>query len=400
MVDSITHAEPVVPRHQRRDMAGSKIDIVGAGPAGLAAAIVFARGGRKVTVHDRRASPGDRFHNDFQGLENWTGTQNILTELKSAGIASDFESHAVHKGTAFDDQGTAYTVESEEPIFYLVRRGRERGSLDQALASQAADLGVEVRFRDRVEDIEAPAVLAFGPRTADVIAVGYTFETDDQDGCWICFNDELAPLGYAYLLIANGRGTVANCMFTGFKNQRHHLERTVEFFKRKIGLIMLRSKPFGGYGNFRLPTTAVQGGKLVVGEQAGFQDSLAGFGMTYAFRSGIIAAQSILEKDANYAESWKEALLPLVRASIANRYLFNLAGVRGRRWVLANRICRGDVRLALRRLYRRWWAARLIYPLALQRYREPLRDKSCDHVDCSCIWCEHGLMPEEAHAHG
>jgi len=26
MVDSITHAEPVMPRHQRRDMAGSKID--------------------------------------------------------------------------------------------------------------------------------------------------------------------------------------------------------------------------------------------------------------------------------------------------------------------------------------------------------------------------------------
>ena len=62
-------------------------------------------------------------------------------------------------------------------------------------------------------------MLATGPRRADAIAVGYLFDTNLPDGNWVVFDDRLAPLGYAYLLIHHGRGTLASCMFTGFKRQ-------------------------------------------------------------------------------------------------------------------------------------------------------------------------------------
>ena len=48
--------------------------------------------------------------------------------------------------------------------------------------------------------------------------------------------------------------------------------------------------PLVGSPNFQLPRTAFQGGHSVVGEQAGSQDALAGFGMRYAIRSGLLAA--------------------------------------------------------------------------------------------------------------
>ncbi len=378
------------------DRAGGRVHadvpvaIIGAGPAGLACAIVLARAGRRVVVYDRRPVPGGRFHGDFQGLENWTSRVGILAELAASGIEPDFPHVPVTQRVAFDAEARSYPVRSAAPLYYLVRRGSGPDSLDRALAEQALAAGVDLRLGVQVEAPRPPAVLAIGPRRADAIAVGYVFETDMADGNFICFSEELAPKGYAYLLVAGGRGTVASCMFTGFKNHREHLSRTVAFFRRHAGLAMRNPRPFGGYGNFRMPRTAVQGGRPVIGEQAGFQDSLAGFGMTYALRSGILAARSIIE-GVSYTKLWRHHLLPLLRTSIANRYIFNLLGDRGRAFAVASRIATADARDALYRLYHPWWLSRLIYPLARWRYRAPLRDPSCDHVHCGCVWCEHGL---------
>jgi len=154
-----------------------------------------ARVGRRLVVHDRRARPGGRFHNDFQGLENWSAQSNILEELNRAGIQATFDRLPMREGAAFDAWGAAYHIRSKEPLYYLVRRGDEPGSVDQGLATQARQLGVEIRFDEKIEERGGPSVLAIGPRTADVIAVGYLYETDMADGNWICFNDALAPLG-------------------------------------------------------------------------------------------------------------------------------------------------------------------------------------------------------------
>lgn len=362
------------------------VTVVGAGPAGLACAIALARAGRKVVVREWHQQVGARFHGDFQGLENWSDEQDVLDELRAAGVEIAFEYHAGFAGTAFDASHNRYDVRSERPLYYLVRRGRDSGTLDSGLLNQAIAAGVEVRRTDRVEAITGPAVLAAGPRRADAIAVGYLFDTEMPDGDWVAFDDRLAPLGYAYLLVHRGRGTVASCMFTGFKRQAEHVERTIAFFREHAGLDMRSPRPFGGFANFRLPRTAVQGGHPVVGEQAGFQDALAGFGMRYALRSGLLAARSILE-GADYAALWRREPLPLLRTGIVNRFIFNSIGAGGRKLALS-RLGRGDAGPALRRLYQPSMLGHLLFPLARLRYLAPLRDSSCDHTDCRCVWCQ------------
>lgn len=367
--------------------ADGPVTVVGAGPAGLVCAIVLARAGRPVVVREWHDTVGRRFHGDFQGLENWSDERDVLDELRAAGIAATFDCHPIHESTAFDAWGEAYPVRGERPLYYLVRRGSDDGSLDRALLDQALAAGAEVRFADRVDQIGEPGILAIGPRTADAIAAGYVFETDGPDGSWAVFDNKLAPLGYAYLLIHDGHGTVASCMFTDFKRQNEHVERTVAFFAEKTGLEMRDPRRFGGFANFRLPRTAVQGGHLVIGEQAGFQDALAGFGMRYALRSGVLAARSLIEGQ-DYTRLWRRELLPLLRTGTANRFFFNTVGERGWRWALRG-LSRSDTEAKLRRLYQPSALTRLIYPFAHWRFRAPLRDPSCNHFECGCVWCQH-----------
>lgn len=363
--------------------------IAGAGPAGLACAIVLARAGRRVILREWHETVGSRFHGDFQGLENWSADQDVLDELRAAGIEASFDCHPVHDGIAFDAWGRDYPIHGDRPLYYLTRRGGDDGCLEAGLLKQAVAAGVEVRFGDRVRNTKGCTVLAIGPRTADAIAVGFVFETNRPDGNWIAFNDRLAPLGYAYLLIRGGQGTVASCMFTGFKQQAEFVARTVAFFREKAMLEMNNPRPFGGYANFRLPRTAVQGGHPVIGEQAGFQDALAGFGMRYALRSGILAARSLLE-GTDYTQLWRREFLPVLRTGVSNRFIFNCTGAHARRWALRG-LSRSDTTHKLRRLYRPSLLTRLIYPLAAWRYRAPLSDQSCDHVSCDCVWCRHGV---------
>jgi flavin-dependent dehydrogenase len=361
------------------------IQIAGAGPAGLAAAITLARAGRRVIVHEAQRELGYRFQNDLQGLENWTTERDVLDELREMALTTAFTQRACRVGIAFDAWGEAYPMRSDAPLFYMVERGPGPGSLDTALFEQAHALGVEVRFGSRLEGLEGPGILAVGPKAADAIAVGYHFEADMDDGFWVICDETLAPQGYAYLLVMNGHGTVKSCMFSGFKQENMYVERTVDAFRRCVGLEMRNARPHGGVGNFNIPVSAASGLHPIVGEQAGFQDMLWGFGMRLALRSGVLAAQSLVD-GGDYEVRWRRELGPWLRASLVSRAFYGALGNRGYRWALRYQVGH-DAREVMRRLYRPSPVKRLLIPWAHWRYRSRRRDTSCNHVDCACIWC-------------
>ena len=362
--------------------------IVGAGPAGLACAIVLARGGARVVVHEWKDQVGHRFHNDFQGLENWTHKTDVLEELAQAGIAADFEHHGFEQGTVFDPSGRQHRVQGRRPLFYLVRRGPGVGTLDSALLAQVCAAGAELRFGSRVRAFDGAGILAAGPRTAGIIAAGHVFETPMADGAWLALGHAVAPGGYAYLLVQGGRGTVASCMFTHFRDQARHVKATEDFFSKYAGLDMRNPRPFGGYGDMRLSRSAMQGGHLVIGEHAGFQDALAGFGMRYAIRSGILAAESLLSGES-YSARWQTELAPGLKAGIVNRWIFNRAGRAGLQFAIG-RLAKADAGDLLGRAYALTPLKRLALPIARRQLRRLLADPSCSHEDCDCVWCRHG----------
>ncbi len=373
----------------RQVKPGEKVTIAGAGPAGLSAAILLARAGVRVEVHEAKKEVGFRFQQDLQGLENWTSREDILDWMHEQGLATDFNKLAGWEGTVFDYREQAYHVSSQRPFFYMVERGPGEGSLDTALLQQAIELGVEVIFNSRLSQIDGPGILAIGPRAADAIAVGYHFKTDMADGFWVICDNQLAPEGYAYLLVMNGKGTVKSCMFTDFKHEQRYVERTVAAFEKLAGLQMIEPVPHGGAGNFVLPSVAVHGSRPLIGEQAGFQDTLWGFGMRYAMASGIFAARSLLG-EVEYDELWKKAFHDQMQAGLVNRALYARMGNRGYRWVLKKLAQSPDPLQALQRHYQLNGWRRLLIPWARRHFQTKRRDRSCNHVDCGCVWCRCG----------
>jgi flavin-dependent dehydrogenase len=366
----------------------SPTTIVGAGPAGLACAIVLAREGRKVLVREWKDTVGHRFHDDFQGLENWSDPEDVLAELAASGVVPEFERTPMCKTTAFDADGKAHQIHSVRPLYYLLRRGSAEGSLDHGLLAQARTEGVEIRFNDRVQRTQGQTILAAGPRRANVIAAGYLFETKHDNGSWFSIDHNLAPGGYAYLLVHEGRGTLASCMYANFDHQAHHVDLARAFFVERLGLEMHDARKFGGYGTWSAAQVPVQGRHPVIGEQAGLQDALAGFGLRYAMKSGILAARCLLAR-RDYADAWRREILPRVKTGIANRLIFETMGSAARNWALRGLAGTGrDPGKRLQQLYAPQGLTRLAYPLAAWHHRKSRLRPGCSHVECDCVWCQ------------
>jgi flavin-dependent dehydrogenase len=354
----------------------------------LAAALTVARAGGRAVVHELRSDVGARFHGDLQGIENWTTDGDVLEELAQAGIEPTFEVRAVREGLFFGPDGREYRYRSAAPAFYLVRRGRQPGTLDSGLKEQAVAAGVEIRFRQMLDRLPEGGIVAGGPRGADVIAVGYVFETRSADGIFGVLSDRLAPKGYSYLLLSGGRGTIAACLFDDFHAERLYLERTVEFFRGKVGFSMENARRFGGAGNVHLPETARNGGILFTGEAAGFQDALWGFGIRLAMLSGHFAARALLEgRPESYDRLWRERLGGVLRASIVNRFGFQRMGDRGYASLLRGIARSPDLRQWLRGRYAFPFWKTLAFPIA-RRFVRSRRGSPVGPVDgCDCTWC-------------
>lgn len=367
-----------------------EIEIVGSGPAGLVAAINLARAGCRVTVYEEKPDVGHRFRGDFQGLENWSSDEDVTVFLERLGIQINYTCQSYNGLTVFDANLNKRIIRSQRPLFYLVQRGRWPGCLDYGLMEQAARTGVEIVFNKRVDKLEKGGIIGIGPRAADAIAKGIVFNTIMEDTAAAILDDRLAPKGYAYLLIQKGKATMATVLFKDFTRERECFERIIETFKKIFpSLDITDAKEFGGYGNFFFDKPAFENGKYYVGEAAGLQDCLFGFGMRYAITSGYLAARGIIE-NMDYTALLKDELMPKQKASLVNRFFFEMLGNSGYRYCI-NYLGTGNAIEKARRQYNPSFLKTLFYPVASWRYKSRLIDKGCHSEGCACVWCRCGV---------
>ena len=208
------------------------INIIGADPAGLTAAIILLRQGYQVTVYEKSPDVGYRLSGDFQGLENWSSDTDITRMLNSIGIDINFLCEPYYSTVVHARGVEPIEVRSERPLFYLVKRGPMTGTFDTGLKEQALKLGAELRFNTRLDEASGRAIVGSGPRRADFIAAGVTITTSMNDTALVALDNDIAPGGYAYLLVHGGQGTLATVLYRDYRRSRECLENAKRFFVR------------------------------------------------------------------------------------------------------------------------------------------------------------------------
>ncbi len=379
-------------------MNKEKVTIVGAGPGGLTAAITLAKAGYEPIVYEQNQSVGQRFNGDFQGLENWSDEEDTLRFLDKLGLKVNFLCHPYtgKDGYFFGPKLKKITVQTSRPLFYLVERGSNSHSLDQGLKAQAEEAGVKILWGEKLEAIPTGrAIVGTGPKAADAIAKGLIFKTSHEDVFIGYLDNKIAPKAYSYLLVNNGSATFATCMFDDFRNEKIYYERAFNVMRQTVDIDIRDEKEFGGFVNFfNEPVLAKDERILYIGENAGFQDALWGFGIKYAMLSGYLAAKSIID-GTSYEELCRKHIYPKLQTSLANRWLFAQLHNPGYNYLLNKMSKMEDVISPLRRHYNISFSKKITYRLAKRWYRSRLIDKQCMHEHCDCVWCRHG---KHAHA--
>lgn len=298
----------------------TRITILGAGLSGLTAAINLANEGYTVDVYEKNEDVGARFNGDLQGLENWSEKKDILEQLKEMNIEINFDCDPFSK-LVLTNLSKTREISFRRPLFHVVKRGSFSGTIDYGLKVQALKLGVNLHFGGTLSENEAD-IVATGPVPEEVFGIvkGVVFRTGLADVAIVVVNDSLAFKGYSYLLITRKYGCIGAAVFNELWRVNECFERTREFFVGKLDLDMRGLKEFGGVGSFSL-----RGGKkettLYVGEAAGLQCFLWGFGMRFAIMSGYLAAQSVIDGE-DYGEFVKKHFRNKQKADVVNRYLW------------------------------------------------------------------------------
>jgi flavin-dependent dehydrogenase len=358
----------------------SPIRIAGAGPSGLAAAIVLARAGRSVEVHEAKRDVGMRFIGDLQIIEGASEAESVPDFLDRIGIERNFYFRAADWATFYDHRGAARVIRSAAPYGFFIRRGAEDGTLDRGLLAQARTAGATVIFDSRIAEAD---IVATGPASPDGLAREMTWRTSDAARIDVFFNHKLSPGGYSYLFILDGIATFGCAIVADFKHIDDYFDHSLAEAQRLHGFEVPAEHRSGySYMNFHLKRGATSNGARFVGEAAGFQDYLFGLGIRYALTSGHLAARSILES-RSFDELWKSELGAKQETSLVNRFLYEAGGNFGLSMFVRSASRAKDFHRYLSGWHaRRWWKA-LLSPLVRRVWRH---DGRCLHKP-GAHWC-------------
>ncbi|MGZ7135837.1 MAG: NAD(P)/FAD-dependent oxidoreductase [Methanobacterium sp.] len=281
----------------------------------------------------------------------------------------NFDYEPFSKITITDGLRRKENFSDEKPLFYLIRRGDVPGSLDLGLKKQALELGVNFHFEKIINENQVD-IVATGPIKENIFAIGkgIIFKTDMDDTAVVIFNDMAAFKGYAYLLVTKGNGCLCTVLFDNFSSIHTNLAKTKEIFSNMYSFEIQKLKKFGGVGCFTPKNQYTKGKILFVGEVAGLQDLLWGYGMRYALTSGFLAAQSIINGD-DYDQMIKTRFKNKLNAGVVNRYLWEKASRNNysliynhTEWIIKNTHWISNYNIL----------QRIIYPFALQNFEKKL----------------------------
>lgn len=293
-------------------MAGNKQAlVVGAGPAGLVAAINLARDGFSVTVVEKEKQVG--------GNPEWHPSVHA-TPLKGP---ATWEYIGIDCSACFEDVSTRCDIymnenklnisRTPEDLWVCERGGRE-SSLDYHLFKVANKEGVNFEFgraftKKDLEKAPENTILATGltPSMYSILDkpcgryAGYHAFCDFPAGeahAAIFFGG----LGKEYGYTSAMNGIWYALLFTRNELPQENLDYFAGMMKRYEGKTVTEWRKFFGNAPKDAPALVHDGRLIMTGTLAGFIETNLGFGITGALISGKIAAMAVTDRERAQAE--------------------------------------------------------------------------------------------------
>ena len=343
--------------------------IIGAGPAGCAAAITLGRAGHRPHLIERATGPTDKVCGDFLSADS-------IQRLRALGVDP-----AALGGSAIACVRLIYQDRLAEAALPFPAMGLSRRVLDHALLRQAEQAGARIQagrtvrrigFEDGLWTLEAggdaplqaeTVFLATGkhdlrdlPRPGSRIgAVGlkmyFTLRPESARDMAGAIELTLFPGGYAGMQeVENGRAVlciaVRRAAFQGYGGGWESLLAAIGHTSRRFAAMLAGATPrlprplaVAGIPYGYLARPAPPNGLFRLGDQAAVIPSLTGDGMAIALHSGQAAAESWLAgaDSAAYHRDLARTLAPQMRLagllqSASMSGLTRAAAIQATRW--------------------------------------------------------------------
>lgn len=322
-------------------MSHYEVAIIGSGPAGAMAAYHLAKKGVSTVIIEKETLP--RYKTCGGGLV-YRGRRKLPFDISTV---VDREFYKIN--LYLEGEQKVLTAERDVPVISMVMRDE----FDSFLIDKAKKLGVEIKEGHKLTDISfgdtlmlhtsqgdihakfiiaadgalsPTAKLAGWKETRKLIpALEYEVELKPEDferlSKEVRFDMDSIPHGYAWSFPKK------NHISLGIASTRRTRINLKEYYKKyleKLGIKEILSEKAHG---FQIPITPRTDGfyrknVFLIGDAAGFADSVTAEGISNALWSGELAAEAIIESDSNpekagalYQQKLNRELLPELKTS-------------------------------------------------------------------------------------